>query len=120
VVTPTLRCPPATSTDTPVVLNEKLQVTGAVVVLVAAIVVVGGGAVVAPIVSELNDSGLPLQSFNVAPPVQRRNCGSTPPPNWRWATHSGVSLVRTPLNRPSSSVPWKSPRTRPTPPPGVT
>lgn len=77
-----------------------------VVVLVAPIVVVGGGALVAPIVSELNDNGLPLQSFNVRPPLQRRNCGSTVPPNSRCAVHSGVSLVRLPVKMPSSSVPW--------------
>jgi hypothetical protein len=120
VVMPTLRCPPLDSTDTPVVLSENAHDTGVVVVLVPAIVDVGGGALVAPIVRLLNDSGLPLQSFNVRPPFQRRNCGSTAPPNSRSAVHSGVSLVRLPVKMPSSSVPMNSPSTRPVPPPGVT
>ena len=111
VVRPTLRCPPAASTDTPLTLSEKLHCSGIVVVLVAITVDVGGGALVASINSELNDNGLSLQSASVRPPLQRRNCGSSEPPNSRSATHSGVSDVSVPLNEPASSVPTSSPLT---------
>ncbi len=120
VVNPTVACPPVGPNDVPLALSEKLHCSGVVVVLLEAAVVVGSGALVASITSELNDSGLPLQSRKVCPPVQRRNCGSRVPPYSRSATHSGVSAVSVPLYVPASSVPTSSPVTCPLPPPGVT
>ena len=87
--------------------------------LLDAAVVVGSGASLANIVSVLNDSGLPLQSLSVRPPVQRRKFGSTEPPNSRSAMQSGKSAVNDPLNVPPSNVPTNWPVTFPPPPPGV-
>jgi hypothetical protein len=90
------------------------------VVLVEIAVVVGSGACVANMVSVSKPNGLPLQSRSVAPPVQRRNCGSTEPPNSRSAVHSGVWWVSEPPKLPWSSVPTSRPLTCPLAPLGVT
>jgi hypothetical protein len=121
VVSPTVRWPPAASMETPFTLSEKLQDVGMDVVLLEMTVVVGSGASVANIVSVLNDSGLPLQSASVRPPVHRNVVGSIEPPNSRSAVQSTCSAVSVPLKvPPPSNVPMNCPVTFPVPPPGVT